>query len=256
MMLVKARPWWLPSAIGLGLSAVVFVAVSVLWFLPMRSIHRVRSFAGDPEKLESAAASLVASFDKAVPTSAIGLRRRGIRALAAVGALCDVQQFERAGRVLDLVEPNSMTGDLRAMLYLSRSTVALHFGARDAAFAALKEAAAASTGRVQLIGDIIVINSALLDAMDGRGSEALGRLTELGEPKEPGLRRAWHVARAHAFASNGDDDAARAAVEDVVRLAPEALARSAHLPGPAQRLFEEAYQSRQIIASSSQSFGP
>ncbi len=238
--------WWLgPGAGGLGTS-LVFVAVYVLWLAPVRAIQKLRARAQDPAHREAAASELVASFRGPAPTGAIARKRRALRALAATGALMDSMCFDHAAQVIGAVDPASVGGELRAALLSTRASIAIHQGARDAAFAALAEAARYAVSRP--LQDLLLINDALLESQDGRGDEALERLGRCGPPATPAHARALLVARAHALAAKGDTAAAERVVAEVVATAPEALERVAHLPGPAQSLFGAAAAARKPLA--------
>jgi len=235
-------PWWLPPAAGVALSVVVFGVFYGLWLAPMRAIANVRAFAKDPVRLEHAVRALVASFALPAASGRIGKQRRAIRALTATGVLMDVLRFDDAATVIGAVDPAAVQGETRAALLATRAVIALHSGARDSAFHALKEAA--RYAKSQPILDILVVNDALLEAQDGRGEEALERLERIAVPTDKPRLRSYLLARAHAFAAKGALDEAKAVVGELVRLDPDALERAAHLPGPAKPLLDAVLSDR------------
>jgi hypothetical protein len=237
LLLHADEPWWLPPALGAALAALVFGLFYGIWLAPMRAISRVRALADDPVRLAPAVRELVRSFAPPVPTGRVARQRRALRALTATGVLMDVLRFDEAATVIGAVDPASVTGEVRAALLATRAVVAMHSGASDAAFAALKEAAVHARSKPLL--DLLVLNDALLEAQCGRGDDALDRLSRIEPPADPLRKRSYLLAKAHALAARGDLEGARGVVEEIARLAPRSLVRAAHLPGPAQALFTE-----------------
>lgn len=239
------EPWWAPPVAALALGGAVLWLFDSLWLAPMRAVARIRTLADDPARLEPAARALVASFAGPPPAGAVARRRRALRAMAASGALLDVLRFADANEILGRVDPASLpAGELRGALLSTRAAVALYRADRNAAFADLKEAA--QHAKTPLLSDIILQNQALLEAQEGRGADALEKLARLGPPPDALRRRGQLVVRAHALAATGEVDAARAVVAEIFALGDEAggLARTAHMPGPAQLLFREALEAR------------
>ncbi|MFO0552439.1 MAG: hypothetical protein U0271_28885 [Polyangiaceae bacterium] len=241
MLSAPRGPAWMPPVVAFGLSTGVFVATYLLWFAPLRHIAAVRALADDPERLQPAVAALVASFDGPPPQGSVPARRLALRALTAVSALMDVLAFDAAAAVIARVDPSPLKGDMRAAVFATKASVALQRAELNVAFAHLKEAAQSAQSPLML--EVLLLNDALLDALEGRGREALAKLERATPPREPLRRRALLATRAHALAASGDESAAKLAVDEMLTHAEPAervrvLKRSALVLGPAKPLFE------------------
>jgi hypothetical protein len=242
-LLVPAASFSLAVAIGLVLASITFLAAAKLWFLPLRPIFGLQSALADPARADRAARELVESFEQGPqPKRGIFLRQKAQRALAAVSVLSETRRFEEAKRVLDSVHAPGLDPLRRTVLEASRAMVLLYYGDRNGAWSALKEASA--TNKDPTLGRILTMSDALLSALDHHGEEALARLAEIPEPKEPHFRRAWLLAKSHALAATGDEPAARAALMELRGLSPDGLERAILLDGPASELAKEIDDAR------------
>lgn len=87
-----------------------------------------------------------------------------------------------------------------------------------------------------LLREVVRCNEGMLLALEGRAVDALVSLGP-DRPRKNPARRTWHVARAHALVSQGDEEAARDALRALVDLdGPAALDRAQRPPGPASKI--------------------
>lgn len=225
-------------ACGVLLVTLTFGAAAKLWFLPLRPIFGLQSALDDPARADVAARELVEAFERGPhPKSGVFLRQKAQRALAAVSVLNEARRFDEAKRVLDSVHAAGLDPLRRTVLEASRAMVLLYYGDRNGAWSALKEAS--TINKDPTFARILTMTDALLSALDGHGEEALARLAEITEPKEPAFRRAWLLAKSHALAATGDEAGARSTLVELRELADDGLERAMLLKGPASKLAEE-----------------
>lgn len=237
-MIAPSASFVVALACGMVLVTLTFAAAAKLWFLPLRPIFGLQSALDDPSRADGAARELVAAFERGPrPKRGIFLRQQAQRALAAVTVLNEARRFDEAKRILDSVHSPGLDPLRRTVLEASRAMVLLYYGDRNGAWSALKEAS--SINKDPTFARILTMTDALLSALDGHGEEALARLSEIPEPKEPAFRRAWLLAKSHALAATRDEAGARAALVELRDLANDGLERAMLLKGPASKLAEE-----------------